>query len=132
MWKRFALAVAVGLAGATVVTLRARTERGALSQQPPATVTTTLTGCLRQGSTAAVFILRGASAAGQSEPPADRLIVSPGSGIALAEHLNQRVSVTGSVWRSGGPAAPTGANTVERALPRLEARSLQVVADKCG
>jgi hypothetical protein len=131
MWKRVALAVTMGLAGVMVVTLRARTERGALSQQPPATATATLTGCLRQGSTATVFILRGASATGQSEPPGDRLIVSPASGVALAEHLNQRVSVSGSVWRSGGPAAPAGANTVERALPRLEARTLQVVADKC-
>jgi hypothetical protein len=79
-----------------------------------------------------VFILRGASATGQTEPPADRLIVSPGSGVNLADHVNQRVSVTGSMWRSGGPPAPTGANTVERALPRLEARALQMVADKCA
>ncbi|HEX5071290.1 MAG TPA: hypothetical protein VFV78_13825 [Vicinamibacterales bacterium] len=128
MWKRLLLAAAVGVAGAAALMTRPREAEAATAQQP---ATTTLTGCLRQGSTSAVFILRGATG-GQSEPPGDQLIVSPGAGVALADHLNQRVAVTGNAWRTGGPAAPSGANTVERALPRIEARSLRVVAEKCS
>ena len=129
MWKRLVVAAAVALAGTSILAGRARADRAATRQEP---ATATLTGCLRQGSAAVVFILRGAQEAGQPAPPRDHLIVSPAQNVALAQHLNQRVAITGSSWRTGGPAAPAAANTVERALARIEARSLKVVADNCS
>ena len=113
------------------------TVASAPDAQGPAPVT--LTGCLRSGSAATVFILRGAAAPGASEAPSqepmprDYLLVEVAEGIDLNAHLNHRVAITGPSRRAAdGPAPPEAANTAERALWRLSVRDLRHVANDCS
>jgi hypothetical protein len=98
----------------------------------------TLTGCLRTGSAPTVYILRGASAPEPEAPDTsaqarDYVLVSVPAGTDLNAMLNHRVAVTGRVHTGeGGPSAPEGANTVERALRRLTVEKAQDVAPNCG
>jgi hypothetical protein len=92
----------------------------------------TLTGCLRQGSGQAVFLLRGATG-GDDAGARDYLLVSVPSGVELAAALNHRVSIVGDVHAaSDGPEPPPGANTVEKALRRLSVQSMSDIAASCA
>ena len=118
-----AAAVVVGGVGLGLTTL----DRAAA----PDVSAATLTGCLRQGSGEAVFLLRGASS---PDEPAQRdyLLVSIPAGVEVVAMLNHRVSVVGDVYAAAdGPEPPPGANTVERALRRLAVQSLSDVAASC-
>ena len=91
----------------------------------------TLTGCLRSGSDPSVFILRGASG-GEMRSPRDYLLVDVAQGVNLGASLNRQVAITGRVWPPGeGPAAPSAANTAERALRRQSVASMRDVASEC-
>lgn len=98
--------------------------------------TTTLTGCVRTGSNASVFLLRGAatpSAESVAALPEDFLIASVPNSVNLADHVNHRVQVAAVVTDpKGPPAAPGGANAAERALKRLTVRELKEVAPNCA
>jgi hypothetical protein len=92
----------------------------------------TVTGCLRQGSGEAVFLLRGATS--PDEPgQRDYLLVSVPSGVDLAAALNHRISIVGEIHAAvDGPEPPPGANTVERALRRLAVQSMSEIAASCA
>jgi len=134
--KRPALVLAVIVAAAAGLAWT-MTVGSAPDTQDPAPVT--LTGCLRSGSAATVFILRGAAASGPTDAPSqeatsrDYLLVEVAEGIDLNAHLNQRVAITGPSRRaSDGPAPPEAANTAERALWRLSVQGLRHVANDCS
>ena len=91
----------------------------------------TLTGCLRQGSGEAVFLLRGAT--GDGPGARDYLLVAVPSGLELSAALNHRVAIVGDVHAADdGPEPPPGANTVERALRRLSVQSMSEIEASCA
>jgi hypothetical protein len=121
-------------AAAAVVLWSAASMLGDDGRQEPVT----LTGCLRTGSAATVYILRGATApaveapdADGQEMPRDYLLVAIPGNVDVAGNVNKRVAITGPVSRDAGPV-PEGANAAERALRRLSVQGLRVVADSCG
>jgi hypothetical protein len=96
----------------------------------------TLTGCLRTGSAASVFVLRGAAAdAALATPsgtamPEDFLLVAIPDQLNLTEMANHRIAVTGVVSDSAAP--PAGANAAEKALKKLSVKSVKEVAANCA
>ena len=107
--------------------------------QPPAE--RTLTGCVRIGSAATVFVLRGASGtsaeaappAGGQQLPEDYLLVSIPPAVSLETHVNHRVAVTGVVSDAGaGPPPPTAANAAEKAMKRIAVKSVKEIAQNCA
>lgn len=121
-------------AAAAAVLWSAASMTGDADRQEPAT----LTGCLRTGSAATVYILRGATApaaevpdAGAQQMPRDYLLVAIPGNVDVAGNVNKRVAITGPVSRDAGPV-PEGANAAERALRRVSVQGLRVVADNCG
>jgi hypothetical protein len=97
----------------------------------------TLTGCLRTGSASSVFILRGAAADETSATPSgasrpEDFLLVPGE-VALAEHVNHRIAVTGVVSDAGAPPPPPpNANAAEKALKKLSVKSVKEVAANCA
>ena len=99
----------------------------------------TLTGCLRTGSAANVFLLRGAAADQNVETPSgtavaeDYLLVAIPADAALNERVNHRIAVTGVVSDPGAPPSPpAGANAAEKALKKLSVKSVREVAANCA
>ncbi len=102
----------------------------ALGQSPPQEQDRTLTGCLRGGSSAGVYILRNAGEAAAAE---DYLLVAIPQSVSPGDVLNHRVAVTGLVSQpNAGPPPPAGANAAERALTRLTVKALKDVAPNCS
>ena len=101
-----------------------------LGQQSPPDQDRTLTGCLRGGSSAGVFILRNAADAAAAD---DYVLVAIPQNVAPGDFLNHRVAVTGLVSQpNAGPPPPAGANAAERALLRLSVKALKDVAPNCA
>jgi hypothetical protein len=99
-----------------------------LGQSAPQEQDRTLTGCLRGGSSAGVFILRNAG-----ESADDYVLVAIPQSVSPAEFLNHRVAITGLVSQpNAGPPPPAGANAAERALLRLSVKALKDVAPNCS
>jgi hypothetical protein len=127
-----ALAAAAGVAA--VVAITSPGDQGSES--------VTLTGCVRTGGNAAVYILRGATAtAGAAQPSGadvptsadDYLLVQVPSSVKLAELVNHRAAITGPVSDAkSGPAPPSEANAAERALKRLTVQSAREIAPNCS
>ena len=99
----------------------------------------TLTGCLRTGSAANVFLLRGAAADQNAATPSgpamaeDYLLVAIPADAALSERVNHRIAVTGVVSDPGAPPSPpAGANAAEKALKKLSVKSVREVAANCA
>jgi hypothetical protein len=101
----------------------------------------TLTGCLRTGGAANVFLLRGAAADQNAETPSgtavaraeDYLLVAIPADAALNERVNHRIAVTGVVSDPGAPPPPpAGANAAEKALKKLSVKSVREVAANCA
>ena len=108
-------------------------------QQPPAE--RTLTGCVRAGSGAGVFVLRGASGpagdatapSADQQTPEDYLLVAIPAAVSLEALVNHRVAVTGVASDPGtGPPAPAAANAAEKAIRRLAVKSVKDVAQNCA
>lgn len=90
----------------------------------------TMTGCLRGGSAAGVFVLRGATTEGQ--PARDYLLVQVPDGVDLPALANHTVAVSGTMHSAdSGPPPPDGANSAERALRRLAVQGVNDVAPNC-
>lgn len=114
----------------------------AVADTPPAQEkTSTLTGCLRTGSSSTVYLLRGASdpvpgTPGNEPaglPPEDFLIVSAPNNTNLADLVNHRLEVTAVVTEPDAPPpAPPNANAAERSLRRLSVRAVKDVAPNCS
>jgi hypothetical protein len=100
----------------------------------------TVTGCMRTGSSATVFLLRSATvgtteSAGQagSQQTEDYLLVAVPDSINLAVHANHRVAITGVVsTAAAGPPPPAGANAAEKAMQRVAVKSLKMIAQNCA
>src|SRR5689334_17936220 len=97
--------------------------------QQKATADVTLTGCLVQGSTPAVFIFENVRKdPSNKEEAAVKYIVSAGTeDLNLRNHLNHQVRISGAP--DGKVAPPTASKVEEKDLPKLSAKSITMVAD---
>lgn len=99
--------------------------------QKPAVPEVTLTGCLVQGSTPAVFIFENARMDPKSttEPAVKYVVLASAEDLNLRNHLNHEVRISGL---PDGKVAPRTTQKVdEKDLPRLSAKSVTMVADTC-
>jgi|SRR5579864_3542701 len=102
--------------------------QGAAAKAPDVTVT----GCLTQGSSPAVFVLDNARQKpdDKTEKGQSYVIVAASEDLPLAANLNHEVSVTGSADKVTAPAA-AGQKPTEKDMPRFSAKNLTLVADRC-
>src|SRR5262245_2027645 len=141
--KRTAMGLLVGLAVATSVVIAQSTSAGQYptqqpQQQPPSQMQkdkpdVTLTGCVTQGSSATVFILDNARLNTDDRGEKGKIfIVVPGAeDLNLAQNVNHEVTITGQADQKTMMSPPAGQKIDEKDLPKLTAKSLTVVADKC-
>src|SRR5262245_3715853 len=96
----------------------------------------TVTGCLIQGSSPSVFVLEDAkmSTAAATDKGKSYVVVVTGSA-DLKPHLNHQVRIVGAegaASAASGAAAPASAGKSEEAsFPRLNARTVTMVANTC-
>jgi len=94
----------------------------------------TLTGCLVQGSTSTVYVLENARVGDDksSNPEMYVVIADSSAGLDLANQINHEVRVTGSKENKAQPtASTTGQKPPEKDLPKLTAKSIASIADRC-
>ena len=97
-------------------------------QKRPAPIEITLTGCLIQGSSPEIFILDNATAASADRADtAARYILAEWADFNVKAHLNQEVTVTGSV----DVAKPPAGKAEEKDLPRIAATAITLVSERC-
>jgi hypothetical protein len=100
--------------------------------QKPAVAEVTLTGCLVQGSTPAVFIFENVrkDPKNTTEPAVKYIVMASTEDLNLRSHLNHQVRIVGLPDAKVAP--PTSQKVEEKDLPRLSAKSLTLVADTCS
>jgi hypothetical protein len=93
----------------------------------------TVTGCLTQGSSPAVFILDNArqKPEDKTEKAQSWVIVAAAEDLPFAANLNHEVSVTGAADAKVATPAPAGQKATEKDMPRFSAKSITLVADRC-
>jgi hypothetical protein len=93
----------------------------------------TLTGCVTQGSSPTTFILENArlNVDDRGEKGKIFMLVSAAEDLNFAKHLNHEVSVTGTADQKTMVTPAAGQKVNEKDLPKLSAKSLISVADKC-
>jgi hypothetical protein len=91
-----------------------------------------LTGCLIQGAGPTVFILDNAkvSANDPAAKPQQFVLASDTEDINFKAHLNHEVTVSGTMGMKA-PEPPAGKKVEEKDLPKLTAKSLTMVSDRC-
>jgi hypothetical protein len=112
----------------------------AQTQQPPTPQTTpqqqtqkapdvTLTGCLVQGSAPNVFVFQDAKMDPKSatEKGAKYVVVAGTEDLMLREHLNHEIRITGQAEKK-----TVTAQTEEKDLPKLTAKSVTLVSNTCA
>jgi hypothetical protein len=139
--KRTAMGLLAGVVMATgvVVAQSAGQQPPPPQQQPPQQQQkqdkpeVTLTGCVTQGSSPAVFILDNAriNTDDRTEKGKIFLLVAGAEDLNLKNHVNHEVSITGQADAKTMVTPPPGSKIEEKELPKLTAKSLTVVADKC-
>jgi hypothetical protein len=100
--------------------------------QKPAVPEVTLTGCLVQGSTPAVFIFENVKKDPKNETEAavKYIVVASTEDLNLRSHLNHQVRISGVP--DGKIAPPTTQKVEEKDLPRLSAKGVTMVSDTCS
>ena len=128
--KTFVTAIAVCF---VVAGLSARQDpTSPQTPQKPAVAEITVTGCLVQGSTPAVFIFENARKDPKSttEPALKYMVIASTEDLNLRNHLNHQVRISG--LPDGKVAPPTTSKVEEKDLPRLSAKTVTMVADTCS
>ena len=97
---------------------------------PPPDVT--LTGCLIQGSTPAIYLFDNArkDRNDKSEKGGKYLVLISGEDLDLRSHLNKEVTMTGRVELKPAPAP--GKPVAEKELSTFATKSVTLVSDTCG
>ena len=142
--KRNLLGMLVAIALATPLVAAQQQQQ---QQQPPTTTVTaaaqdpqkenpkdiTLTGCVIQGSAPTVFLLDNARVNTQdpSEKGRTFVIVPATEDLAVSTHLDHEVTITGKAEDKVAPTPKPGEKVAEKDLPKLQASSLTMVADRC-
>ena len=101
-------------------------------QKRPAPIEITLTGCLIQGSSPEVFILDNATAASADRADtAARYILAEWADFNVKAHLNHEVTITGSADSKVAAMPKPGQKSDDKDLPKLTAKSVTMISDKC-
>jgi len=97
---------------------------------PPPDVT--LTGCLVQGSTPAIYLFDNAKKDrnDKGEKAMKYLVLISGEDLDLRSHLNKEVTMTGRVELKPAPAP--GKPVLEKDLSTFATKSVTLVSDTCG
>lgn len=126
----------LGLIG-SIVTASALVAAQTPAQDPAQPQTkapdTTVTGCLTQGSGPTVFVLGNAKmdAMDKTESAKSYVLVPATEDLAFASHVNHEVTVTGTSDGKIAPNPPAGQKVAEKDLPKITAKSLTEIADRC-
>jgi hypothetical protein len=117
-------------ASALIAAQSGTTPPQSATAKPSADVT--VTGCLTQGSSPAVFILDNARQKpdDKTEKGQSYVIVAASEDLPFAANLNHEVSVTGSADKVTAPP-PAGQKATEKDMPRFSAKNVTLVADRC-
>jgi hypothetical protein len=92
----------------------------------------TLTGCLVQGSGPTVFILENARVGDdKSGTPEMYYLVADNDTVKLDQDVNHEVQITGVRDNKPQPKVAAGQKPAEKDLPRLTAKTVTSVADRC-
>ena len=132
--KRNLLGMIVALALATPLVAQQAAQQ-ATPQDPQKTnpKDVTLTGCVIQGSGPTVFLLDNARL--NTQDPAEKgktfVIVEATQDLNVKTHLDHEVTITGKAEDKTVPAPKPGEKVAETDLPKLQASSLTMVADRC-
>jgi hypothetical protein len=92
-----------------------------------------ITGCVIQGSTPAIFIIDNAKVKPEdpNEKPVTYVLVAGTEDLMFKEHLNHEVKVTGEVERRTPPVAQPGQKVAEKDLLKFTTKGVTQVADRC-
>jgi hypothetical protein len=92
----------------------------------------TLTGCLVQGSGATVYILENARLGNDTTgTPGSYVLVADNDTVKFDQNLNHEVQITGTSDNKAQPKPAAGQKPAEKDLPRLTAKVVTSVADRC-
>jgi hypothetical protein len=91
----------------------------------------TLTGCLVQGSTPAIFLLEGARIDLDSKDEKAKTYFLSAAVPDLRANLNKQVRIIGQAETKEPPAPPAGQKVSEQDLPKLSVKTISAVADRC-
>jgi hypothetical protein len=130
--KRNLIGLLASLVAATALVAAQSTTPSQTKPAAPTPAEVTLTGCLIQGSGPTTWVLDNARANAQdrTEKGQSYRLEAVGEDLAFAQNVNHEVSVTGSVEKAPAPTSP-GSKVTEKDLPKLSAKTLMAVADKC-
>ena len=93
----------------------------------------TLTGCLIQGSGPTVFVLDNAklSPSESTEKGKAYMLASATEDLNFKAHLNHEVTITGSADSKVAAMPKPGQKSDDKDLPKLTAKSVTMISDKC-
>ena len=144
--KRQVIGVLAGVLGATALIAAqgsAAQTTNPQSQTKAAGSEITVTGCLTQGSSPAVFILSNARQRPEdkTEKAESYVVVASSEDLPFAANLNHEVSVTGSADKTSASSSMSSTsstsstsaqnNKTEKDMPRFSAKTVTLVADRC-
>ena len=136
--KNILMAVVGSFAAVAVLGAQDPQTRPQAPTAPPAAVQpaaeVTLKGCLVQGSGPAVFLLQNAklSTAPASDKGKTYILAKATEDLDFVKELNHEVTINGAPEVKIAPMAPAGQMVPEKDLPRLSAKSLTMIADRCS
>src|SRR5580693_9709990 len=121
------------MAASALIAAQTGTTPPAQSATAKATADVTVTGCLTQGSSPAVFILDNARQKpdDKTEKAQSYVIVAAAEDLPLAANLNHEVSVTGAADARVTTPPAAGEKATEKDMPRFSAKNITLVADRC-
>jgi hypothetical protein len=130
--KRFVLASIASLTLAVAAVSAQEPQNPPADQKAPPSVT--LQGCVIQGSSPTVFILDNAriKPEDKTEKGKTYVIVAGTEDLQLQKHVNHEVTITGSAEAKVAPVPPAGQTVAEKDLPKLTAKSVVMVSDRCA
>jgi hypothetical protein len=132
MFTAFVASMAAVAALGAQSTQRPQTPQA--GQDPAKQPEITLTGCLIQGTGPTVFLLDNAKAstAEPTEKGKTYVLARGAEDLNFQAQLNKEVSVTGAAEAKAAPLPAPGQKVDEKDLPKLNAKSLTMVADRCS
>jgi len=136
--KNILMAVVGSFAAVAVLGAQDPQTRPQTPPAPPAAVLpaaeVTLKGCLVQGSGPTVFLLQNAKVS--TAPATDKgktyILAKATEDLDFVKELNHEVTINGAPEVKIAPAPPAGQMGPEKDLPKLSAKSLTMIADKCS
>lgn len=129
---------AIGFLGSLVIAATVAAQGVAPPQQAAADqrqkgTEVSITGCVIQGSTPAIFIIDNAKVKPDdpNEKPVSYVLVAGTEDLMLKEHVNKEVRVQGEIERRTPPVAAPGQKVAEKDLLKFTTKGITLVADRC-